>query len=323
MIKPRKNETTAISNRTLLDDIPPSDVGLIEWAEFRAKYNKASNLEFKEYPLQVNIELQGDCNYKCPFCIQSYKDRSEGTLDFNTFRKIIKEAVAMGTRSLKLSNWNEPLLTRDLERYIRYAKMAGILNVYISTNGSLLTKKRARSLIDSGLTKIFISIDATNPRTYKEQRLVDNYRKVVKNIEGFLEVRGNNTFPALRVNFLKTTVNEGQEEEFLEQWKGKADFVGIQVMNELPDKESGVQREEDNRENYRCSFPFKLLTIDHSGQILPCCVMYGSKMPLGNISDMTLSEAWNSKQMKALQDLHREGRFQDNELCKRCINSKI
>ena len=229
----------------------------------------------------------------------------------------------MGTRSLKLSNWNEPLLTRDLERYIRYAKMAGILNVYISTNGSLLTKKRARSLIDSGLTKIFISIDATNPRTYKEQRLVDNYRKVVKNIEGFLEVRGNNTFPALRVNFLKTTVNEGQEEEFLEQWKGKADFVGIQVMNELPDKESGVQREEDNRENYRCSFPFKLLTIDHSGQILPCCVMYGSKMPLGNISDMTLSEAWNSKQMKALQDLHREGRFQDNELCKRCINSKI
>jgi len=321
-MKPRKNETTAVNHREVLEDIVPVGVHIEDWKEWREKYNAASRLEVQEFPPQINVELTGACNYKCQFCVQSYMDRTKGEIRHEDFKKIINEAVSLGTRSLKLSNWNEPLLHNYLEDYILYARKAGIFNVYISSNGSLLSKDRAESLIEAGLTKIFISLDATNEETYYRQRGQRNYKKVVENIMNLIEIRGKGKFPIVRVNFLKTEINRGQEGEFVRMWEGIADIVGIQIMNELPDKESGVQREEDRRESYRCSFPFKQLVVNHAGQILPCCVMYGAKMPLGNIADMTLKEAWNSQQMKDLQKLHFEGRFAENPYCRRCISGK-
>ena len=50
-----------------------------------------------------------------------------------------------GLKAIKLNYLNQPLLRKDLERFITYAKKAGVLDVYFSSNGLLLNENRIRS----------------------------------------------------------------------------------------------------------------------------------------------------------------------------------
>ena len=100
---------------------------------------------------------------------------------------------------------NEPLLRKDLEEAIKYAKSKGIINIYFVTNGSLLTEQRIEALLQSGVTKVFISIDAATEETYNKQRKNGLYKKVVRNVRRLVERRDELglEFPKVRVSFLK------------------------------------------------------------------------------------------------------------------------
>ena len=90
-------------------------------------------------------------------------------------------------------------------------------------------------------------------------------------------------------------------------------------MNDLPDLDTGITVESSNGNNDGCSFPFKQLVVDNEGDILPCCKMGGKKLALGNIKNMTLKKAWSSDKMKNLRDIHKNNKWRDNSICKRCI----
>ena len=310
-----------IRNSNLLEKCPPS-VDINEWKDFRKKYKRATKFEYLESPVQIDIELNGGCNMKCPFCLHGYGKKIKNTLmPIETFKNIIDEAVAFGIRGLKLNYINEPMLRRDLEECIKYAKAAGILNIYMTTNGSLLNKKRYDSILTCGLTKIFISVDAATPETYNKQRLSGKFNMIVDNILGFIKERDSRDmkWPLVRVSFLKNALNKHEEEQFYEMWEGKADMIAYQKMNELPDRDTNLVLDKELGEKRGCTFPFKQLVIDHSGDILPCCTMGGKKLALGNIKDMTLKEAWNSEAMTELKKIHKEKRPEENPVCKRCL----
>jgi radical SAM protein with 4Fe4S-binding SPASM domain len=235
---------------------------------------------------------------------------------------LIDEAVALGVRGLKLNYINEPMLRKDLEQCIAYAKSAGILNVYMVTNGTLLNAKRRTSMLDSGITKVFISVDAATSETYSRQRLSGKFDLVVKNILDFVEERDRRglIYPLVRVSFLRNALNIHEEEAFREFWQGKVDMLAFQKMNDLPDLDSGLTLDDPVAESRGCTFPFKQLVVDYEGDILPCCKMGGKKLLLGNIDSMTLKEAWSSDKMKDLQLMHKDNRWHENPVCDRCIS---
>jgi len=318
MLVQRKNEANKILNRDLMEQCPPG-VDPVQWQTFRNYYNSASRLETNDHPAQLDVELNSNCNLQCKFCIHSVRRIKKQVLGFNLFEDIISQAVEFGIRSLKLNFMNEPLLLPELENYISYARRCGMINVFLSTNGILLTDQRARSLIDAGLTKLFVSIDAINARTYMLQRGSPKYNTVVSNTLNFIAVRNQlkKQYPLVRVNFLKNKLNESEEIEFIEYWTGKADMVIVQEMYETIDKKSNIFIPADGRE-FHCSFPFKQLVINHRGDILPCCTMHGLNLRIGNIRTMTLRQAWNSQRITDLRDLHRSGRYDLNAVCKYC-----
>jgi radical SAM protein with 4Fe4S-binding SPASM domain len=312
-----------IKNKALLEKCPPN-INIVYWKEFRNNYKKANNFNRLGYPIQIDIELNGGCNMKCPFCTHGHvKNKIPNILlPFKTFKKIIDEAVSLGTRGLKLNYINEPMLRKDLEKFIKYAKSAGILNIYFATNGTLLISKRWDSIFNSKLTKIFISIDATTEEIYNKQRLSGQFNKIKNNIIRFIEERNkrNLKWPLVRVSFLRNKINQHQEKDFFNFWKDKVDFIAFQKMNDLPDINTELTLQDMRQHDKRCSFPFKLLVIDHQGNILPCCTLGGKKLALGNIKKMTLKQAWNSEHIKQLQKLHKNKQWEQNPICKRCIN---
>ena len=309
-----------IKRKNLLDLCPPS-VNINEWTKFRENYKKAENFEYLDSPVQIDIELNAGCNMKCPFCLHGYKNIKNKLMPGKTYLKIIHEAVDLGVRGLKLTYINEPLLRKDLEDHISYAKSAGILNVYMVTNGILLNRERYDRILDSGITKIFISIDAITPETYDKQRISGKYHVVVNNILGFIsrrKQRGLN-WPLVRVSFLRNSINIHEEKEFHMFWKDNVDMIAYQKMNDLPDVNSGITLKTE-KETEGCTFPFKQLVVDHEGDILPCCKMGGKKLALGNIKDISLKDAWNSKEMLKLKAIHKKGEWHENPICKRCLN---
>ena len=62
-------------------------------------------------------------------------------------KEVIDEGISKGLKSIRLNYINEPLIRRDIIKFIKYARDAGILDIFFSTNGSLLTDDVSRDLI--------------------------------------------------------------------------------------------------------------------------------------------------------------------------------
>jgi len=324
----RKNELTSVYSRNLFDETPggvDSAEDIERWLEFRYRYHQAQALQLAaDFPLQIDFELTSKCNMACSFCTHGHQVVERKVLPFKTFARIIDEGEAHGLVSIKLNYINEPLLVRDLPRYVAYARSRGVLNVYFATNGSLLDKDMARALIEAGVSKLMVSLDAATAETFRVMRNSDKFDVIVENIYAFLAIREElgTRWPLLRVNFLKTDRNEHEAESFVSEWTGVADMIGFQDRVGLPgvDGYEGTGAvDSDHLSTFRCSFPFKLMVVDSSGDILPCCTFSGREMPMANVESSTVKAAWDSSRMVALRKLQLAGRWRENAICAKCV----
>lgn len=317
----RQNEQAFIINRNKFEQCP-TGVDENEWKIFRENYNNAAKLIHTENPSQIDIELNSNCNLKCTFCIQSVVKIKTVRFEFDQFKKIIDECKSLKIRSLKLNYQNEPLLRKDLYEYITYAKNNGFINIFFSSNGILLNDENVKKLIDAGITKIFISLDSFKNETYKKLRGQDELENIKNNILNFLKVRKDRglLYPLIRLNFLKTSENINELDDFVEFWKDKVDFINIQDMNELIDNQTDLYIKKEGE--YKCAMPFKQIVVTASGDLLPCCTMHGIKHKIGHISQMSIKEAWHSEKMKYLRNLHENGKINEDSICKKCIYGK-
>jgi radical SAM protein with 4Fe4S-binding SPASM domain len=320
----RENELTAVLHRDKFDELPGGVRSMRDrerWKAFRVAYHEAQQLtKFTEFPLQVDFELNSTCQMKCRFCLHGHEHVKKVLLSFDDFKRVIDEGSRYGLCSIKMNYINEPLLNRDLDRYVAYARSRGVLNVYFATNGILLNRATARRLIEAGVSKIMVSLDAVTPETFKLMRDSEQLEEIVDNIRGLIDLRNSLglNYPLVRVNFLRSAINAHEADDFVRYWNGVADFIGFQRQIGLPGVDDDLF-DTGNASQFRCSFPFKLLVVESSGNILPCCTFSGRSMPIGNIDTMTLKDAWNSIQMKRLKETHQRGDYASHKICSFCI----
>lgn len=117
-------------------------------------------------PKNMLLEVTNICNDCCIFCANQKSTRKRGFIEKELAKKILKEAYELGTRDVGFYATGEPLVNKDLEEYIRYAKELGYKYTYITTNGALMDKERAKSIIDAGIDSVKFSINASNKKDY-------------------------------------------------------------------------------------------------------------------------------------------------------------
>lgn len=103
------------------------------------------------------------CNLRCRHCWVSppySEELSEetGELSVDEMIGIVKEARPLGLTSLKLTG-GEPLLRAGLERLLEFCSVSGI-EVWIETNGTLVTERMARMFKELGVSDISVSLDS-------------------------------------------------------------------------------------------------------------------------------------------------------------------
>ncbi len=89
--------------------------------------------------------------------------------------------------------------------------------VELITNGTLLTEKRARRLIDAGLDTLWVSLDGARPESYEDVRLGAALPKVLENVTRFQRLRGGGHFPKpeIGIAFVAMTRNVADLPEIL------------------------------------------------------------------------------------------------------------
>ncbi|HEV2089257.1 MAG TPA: radical SAM protein [Cryptosporangiaceae bacterium] len=121
-------------------------------------------------PRELQVEVTGACNLRCRMCLVRYAPpvgRAEGALSFEQFRDLVD--ALPGLTRVTLQGLGEPLLAPHLLDMVRYAASRPV-KVGFTTNGVLLTRARARTLIAHGLGWLHVSLDGATAATYEEVR---------------------------------------------------------------------------------------------------------------------------------------------------------
>jgi GTP 3',8-cyclase len=128
----------------------------------------------------LRISVTDRCNFRCTYCMPkevfgrdfAFLGRDE-LLTFEEIARLARLFVRNGVEKVRLTG-GEPLLRRDLELLIgQLAAIDGLHDVALTTNGSLLTRDKARALRDAGLRRVTISLDALDDATFRAMNDVD------------------------------------------------------------------------------------------------------------------------------------------------------
>jgi len=284
----------------------------------------AVSSDIDTFPLTVNIELLNKCNYKCSMCYTVNHDGDGVTLGINTAKNIIDECASNRLMTLFIANGSEPTICKDFKEIVKYATSL-IPDVAVFTNAVKLDAEMTDFLIQSGITRLNISLDAARKETYKLIRGGDLDR-IEENIRHFLQRRGSGKPPLVRVSFVEQPTNKHEATEFINKWSGIADSVEIQCLqdfNNIPSLPAiGNANELENESvliDNHCYSPFSYIAIWSNGQISPCCSFHGTKINLGNIKQGdTISSAWNGEMMRSLRDQF--SRSSVNSICADCLS---
>jgi MoaA/NifB/PqqE/SkfB family radical SAM enzyme len=306
-----------------------------KFTEYRKLWDAANRLEIvTEFPLFLHLDMNQNCNYKCPHCIIGHLSEvkefySGDYLNFDDYKKIIDQGSEYNCPSVSPQGNNEPFLIKNLHEYILYAHKKGFIDIMLNNNGSALTPKRSKQLLDSGLTRLRFSLDAINNDTYSKVRVGSIHMdKVKKNIETFLDLKekGGYKLPIVGVSFCKLKQNEHEVDEFIAYWKNKVDLISIQKFvpptpNKIKYREyyTSDQYLEEPLDKFHCVQPFQRLVIKNEF-IYPCCVSFNKDLVLGSIKNVKIYDAWHSPKMNQLREMHKTGDYKLDKTCETCVD---
>jgi sulfatase maturation enzyme AslB (radical SAM superfamily) len=256
----------------------------------------------RRWPEIVQIESTNLCNAKCVFCPRDEMHRQQGVMDMDLYRTIVDECADLGITHVRVHNYGEPFLDRQLVDKVRYAKSRGIAEVGMISNGSLITEEIARGLIDAGLDAINISVDAAGKEVFERTRVHLDYDTVIGNIRTLARLRreAGARRPRLILSFVRQD-NSADEQAFIDEWSRVADKIHITDLHNW-----GGTLHDRSDVQYPCYRMWLTFTVLWDGRVSLCCADYDGRHILGDLRTSTIAAIWNSPPYLAVRRQHLE-----------------
>lgn len=286
-------------------------------------------------PLGIHVVVLNKCNLACvmcPFHSPVYKPghKSDFFGDYNamtseTFERIA-EYAGKHAIGLQFGQVEEPMMHKKLPEMFRLAKAKGVPHIHMTTNGTLLTPDKADELLDSGLTSLMVSLDASDPETYREIRGSD-LEAVEENLRYFLpraKARGIKTW----VSFILQDRALEERQAFFEKWRAiGVDNVTFYVLGthdtetgELVDHKFMYDRE---TKRYPCASPWVQSVVFPSGEVSLCCRTMGlvgwtGIVSVGTLAERTFEEIWTGDDYRRVREELLRNEFEKFSICEKC-----
>jgi MoaA/NifB/PqqE/SkfB family radical SAM enzyme len=277
----------------------------------RSLYDKGVKYNlFKPSLYTVVIETTNACNLKCKIC-QSRGSRPTGFMSEELFSKAITQARDMKVQQVGLYLGGEPLLHPKFLDFLARACTL-IPSVVYYSNGNFLDENIAQKSIDFGVDIINISLDGAG-ECHERMRPGSDYKKVKKNIEKLLEIRGGKAKPLISVNMMLYDQTQEEIQDFISEWQNKVDYAGISVSKPSSfyrDYSHPFWSESKTYDVPYCRSLYYYMAVLWDGRVIPCCDVTGAEV-LGDLNKESLQDIWFGEKYK-------QARKMELETCKTC-----
>jgi MoaA/NifB/PqqE/SkfB family radical SAM enzyme len=146
-------------------------------------------------PVCLYLETTNRCNLLCTTCPRTYEElEPPADMSWDLFTSIVDQLP--GLQRAVLHGVGEPMLVKNLAAMVRYLKDRGVY-VLFNTNGTVLTEKSGRAMIEAGLDELRVSLDASNAVSYRAVRGKNYFDRILRNVRNFraLQVREGHERP--------------------------------------------------------------------------------------------------------------------------------
>ena len=172
----------------------------------------------------IRISVTDRCNFRCSYCMpkeiydSNYKffKKSE-ILSFEEIIRVTKILASFGMKKVRLTG-GEPLLRKNIHLLVsELKKIKEIQDISMTTNGVLLSEKRAELLKDSGLNRITFSLDSLNDKRFQ---VISGSKYSSKDVLEGIENAKKAGFKNIKVNMVvKKNINDNDIIPMLEYFK--------------------------------------------------------------------------------------------------------
>jgi len=272
-------------------------------------------------PETVVIEVTNACNLNCLMCGNRHMIRKMGYMEYALFKKIIIH-IKDYVKKVRLYSTGEPTLHPNLLEMIDYAHSAGIKNVSVSTNATLLDEELSEKLLKNNFTPELLqfSVEGWSPDTYEKYREGAKFSNVYNNISNFykLRTRYKKNRPKISIHLLLTT--DTNIDDFCKLWGNWCDKIHVDIMK--PPRFFETPLELKNKlfpmDRYSgCNQPFSTVTISYDGRVGACCGDFNFKLEMGKLRKKSLLSIWRNKEYTDLRKALLFGKSSDS-ICGNC-----
>lgn len=249
----------------------------------------------------IQLELTKKCNLRCEHCyLEEYITQS---FNIDIAKKIVDEAYEMGVINFDITG-GEPFVHKDIGKLLEYISLKGMI-ITIFTNGTILNKNLLKTLIQSNIKKLKISLDGYNDESHDSIRGKGTFKKTVKNIkilkENEIDIEINTVIHKKNINnirelfdFLETLEVPYHMDRYVPMNNPENDQLHVshneylEAIKSYTDKYVLNSLSNENSSQYFCGAGNSYLFIRANGNVSLC-----PTMPEGLVAGNVLKESLN------------------------------
>ena len=178
----------------------------------------------------IRISVTDRCNFRCTYCMPkeiynsnyNFFKKSE-ILSFEEIIRITKILASFGVKKVRLTG-GEPLLRNNIHLLIdELTKINGVKDISMTTNGVLLSKKRAKLLREAGLNRLTVSLDSLDPEKFHK---ISGSKYLPEDVLEGIENAKYSGFDNIKINtVVKKNINERDILPMLDYFKDSGCIV--------------------------------------------------------------------------------------------------
>jgi radical SAM protein with 4Fe4S-binding SPASM domain len=305
------------------------------------------------YPKTLEIEVTTRCHLKCLICEHTYWKEPPRDMSFDEFKRVVDQFPKL--KWIGMTGIGSSFLNKDYLKMLRYLKSR---DIYVELYDSFdqMNEEIIAELIDLGIEKIYLSMEAATKETYEKIRVGASFERVIDNVRKLAELKREKKtpFPELWFHYIINKLNLGEMSEYVElvhslvgddsnyatliYWTRLLDFKEVKHLDvslpanlkkdaiEKTDKygiynlwNEDITRDKPITKCTNWTEPFVLVT----GHVQPCCVIneanernYQKEFSFGNLFEEDFRDIWRSSQFKEFKSKLHQGKMPS--ICKNC-----
>ena len=273
--------------------------------------------------LLLILYLDTKCNMNCSFCFLDSGKSAKNRISLKDYKMAIRQAKALGVRSVVFAGAGEPLLDKKLFPLMEYSNKLGLYCVLI-TNASLVTEKIAKRMYGMDVS-VIASIKSLNPKSLEKlTRVKGSAERIYEGFNNLLSAGFNKSEPTrLGVNVLVCKEIYGEVPDLVRfcvknnifvmleslLWKGRAaenlkqleisDRKKEALYNKLLEEFPRLGKERSFLDAPKCDIDHYAIFVNYNGDVWPC---FSRDFVMGNVKKENLEEIWNNPQLRAFRE---------------------